>query len=242
MATYISLVNELLRRLNEVTLDIAGDGFDSVRNVQALAKDAINNAIRNIIQTGQEWPFLKTTYTQTLVAGTREYNFPSDYSSADWETFYLKKLSSVDNTPMHLPTISYDEYIQKYRQLDDTGDAAGIAAPNLVYQTNESKFGVTPIPNAAYEVEYVYWSFPSDLSLYNDVAVIPDRFKHVVIDGAMMYMMRFRSNDQSAAIHQQNFENGIRSMRRVLIDEPLNVRSTVLQKSKSSNSIIGSVA
>ena len=242
MATYVALTNELLRRLNEVTLDIAGDGFDSVRNVQALAKDAINNAIRNIIQTGQEWPFLKTTYTQTLTAGTREYSFPSDYSSADWETFYLKKLSSVDNTPMHLPTISYDEYIQKYRQVDDTGDAAGIAAPNLIYQTNESKFGVTPIPNAAYEVEYVYWSFPSDLSLYNDVAVIPDRFKHVVIDGAMMYMMRFRSNDQSAAIHQQNFENGIRSMRRVLIDEPLNVRSTVLQKSKSSNSIIGSVA
>jgi hypothetical protein len=242
MATYVALTNELLRRLNEVTLDIAGDGFDSVRNVQALAKDAVNNAIRNIIQTGQEWPFLKTTYTQTLTAGTREYSFPSDYSSADWETFYLKKLSSVDNTPMHLPTISYDEYIQKYRQVDDTGDAAGIAAPNLIYQTNESKFGVTPIPNAAYEVEYVYWSFPSDLSLYNDVAVIPDRFKHVVIDGAMMYMMRFRSNDQSAAIHQQNFENGIRSMRRVLIDEPLNVRSTVLQKSKSSNSIIGSVA
>jgi hypothetical protein len=242
MATYVALTNELLRRLNEVTLDVAGDGFDSVRNVQALAKDAVNNAIRNIIQTGQEWPFLKTTYTQTLTAGTREYSFPSDYSSADWETFYLKKLSSVDNTPMHLPTISYDEYIQKYRQVDDTGDATGIAAPNLVYQTNESKFGVTPIPNAAYEVEYVYWSFPSDLSLYNDVAIIPERFKHVVIDGAMMYMMRFRSNDQSAAIHQQNFENGIRSMRRVLIDEPLNVRSTVLQKSKSSNSIIGSVA
>ena len=236
MATYVALTNELLRRLNEVTLDIAGDGFDSVRNVQALAKDAINNSIRNIIQTGQEWPFLKTTYTQTLTAGTREYSFPSDYSSADWETFYLKKLSSVNNTPMHLPTITYDEYIQKHRQLDDTGDATGIAAPRLIYQTNESKFGVTPIPNAAYEVEYVYWSYPVDLTVYNDIAVIPDRFKHVIIDGAMMYMMRFRSNDQSAALHQQNFEEGIKSMRRVLIDEPLTVRSTVIQKVKTSNS------
>jgi len=242
MATYVALTNELLRRLNEVTLDTAGDGFDTVRNVQALAKDAINNSIRNIIQTGQEWPFLKTTYTQTLTAGTKEYDFPSDYSSADWETFYLKKLVSVDNTPMHLPTITYDEYIQKYRQLDDTGDAAGIAAPNLVYQTNESKFGVTPIPNAAYEVEYVYWSYPTDLSLYDDVAVVPDRFKHVIIDGAMMYMMRFRSNDQSAAIHQQNFENGIKSMRRVLIDEPLTVRSTVLQRSPIASATAGRVA
>ena len=236
MATYVALTNELLRRLNEVTLDTAGDNFDTVRNVQALAKDAINNSIRNIIQTGQEWPFLKTTYTQTLTAGTREYSFPSDYSSADWETFYLKKLSLVNNTPMHLPTITYDEYIQKHRQVDDTGNAAGIAAPRLIYQTNESKFGVTPIPNAAYEVEYVYWSYPVDLTVYNDIAVIPDRFKHVIIDGAMMYMMRFRSNDQSAALHQQNFEEGIKSMRRVLIDEPLTVRSTVIQKVKTSNS------
>ena len=59
MATYVALVNELLRRLNEVTLDAAGDGFDSVRNVQALAKDAINNSIRNILQTGQSGLFLK---------------------------------------------------------------------------------------------------------------------------------------------------------------------------------------
>ena len=55
MATYVTLVNELLRRMNEVTLDIAGDGFDSVRNVQALAKDAVNSSIRLILQDGQEW-------------------------------------------------------------------------------------------------------------------------------------------------------------------------------------------
>jgi hypothetical protein len=46
----------------------------------------------------------------------------------------------------------------------------------------------------------------------------------------MMYMMRFRSNDQSAAIHQQNFQQGIRTMRRVVIDEPLKVRSTMIER------------
>ena len=241
MATYITLVNQLLRRLNEVTLDTAGDGFDTVRNVQALAKDAINNSIRNIIQTGQEFPFLKTTYTQTLAAGTRQYDFPADYSGADWETFYIKKLTSVDNTPMHLPSITYDEYIQRYRHFDDTGDSTGISAPTLIYQTNEEKFGVTPIPDQAYEIEYVYFKFPSDLALFNDTCIIPDRFNHVVIDGAMMYMMRFRSNEQSAAMHQQNFEDGIKSMRRVLIDEHLRVRSTVVDRINSSNQVLGRV-
>lgn len=241
MATYVDLTNQLLRRLNEVTLDAAGDGFTTVRNVQALAKDAINNSIRNIIQTGQEFPFLKTTYTQTLTAGTRQYAFPADYSSADWETFYIKKLTSVDNTPMHLPSITYDEYIQKYRHFDDTGEATGISAPTLIYQTNEEKFGVTPIPDNSYEVEYIYWSFPADLVQYNDTTSVPDRFNHVIIDGAMMYMMRFRSNEQSAAMHQQNFEDGIKAMRRVLVDEHLRIRSTVVDRVNSSNQVLGRV-
>ena len=241
MATYVTLVNELLRRLNEVTLDTAGDGFTAVRNVQALAKDAVNNSIRNILQTGQEWPFLKTTQTQTLAAGTRQYDFPADYSRTDWQTFYIKKLTSVDNTPMHLPSITYDEYIQRYRHFDDTGDATGISAPTLVYQTNEAKFGVTPIPDNTYEVEYIYYKFPTDLTVFSDVAIIPDRFKHVLIDGAMMYMMRFRSNEQSAAMHQANFDMGIKSMRRILIDEPLRVRSTVVDRINSSNQVLGRV-
>jgi len=236
MATYVSLTNELLRRLNEVTLDTAGDGFDSVRNVQALAKDAVNSSIRLILQTGQEWPFLKTTYTQTLSVGTRQYNFPADYSSADWDTFYLKKLTSENNSPTNLNVISYEQYIKNVRSSDDSGDQVnGDGPPVLVYQTLGESFGVSPIPDAAYEVEYVYWSFPADLTAYNDVSVIPDRFNHVVIEGAMMFMMRFRSNEQSAAMHQNNFEDGIKSMRRVLMDDPLSVRSTVLSRSGTSS-------
>jgi len=242
MATYVTLVNELLRRLNEVTLDTAGDGFDTVRNVQALAKDAINNSIRNILQTGQEWPFLKVTYTQTLTAGTRLYDFPADFASVDWDTFYIKQLSSTSNTPSFLPTVSFEEYTQRYRGLDDQADSgSGISAPQRVYQTYESKFGVTPVPDNAYEIEYVYWKFPADLVLFNDTCLIPDRFNHVLIDGAMMYMMRFRSNDQSAAIHQQNFDNGIRSMRRILMDDPLDIRSTVVQRNKSFSNTISSI-
>ena len=242
MATYVTLVNELLRRLNEVTLDTAGDGFDTVRNVQALAKDAINNSIRNILQTGQEWPFLKVTYTQTLTAGTRLYDFPADFASVDWDTFYIKQLSSTSNTPSFLPTISFEEYTQRYRGLDDQADSgSGISAPQRIYQTYENKFGVTPVPNDAYEIEYVYWTFPADLSAYDDVAVIPDRFNHVIIDGAMMYMMRFRSNDQSAALHQQSLQEGIRSMRRILMDDPLDIRSTVIQRNKSFSNTMSTI-
>lgn len=223
--TYLNLTNELLRRMNEVTIDQAD--FGTVRNVQALAKDAVNSSIRKIIQSAQEWPFTLTTYEQTLAAGTRTYDFPADVSSVDWESFYINKLAAKGNTPAKLPVLTYPEYLDGYRSSDDINDSgSGINVPVRIYQTQEEKFGVTPVPDDAYVIEYKYWSFPSSLSLYDDACVIPSRFDHVIIDGAMMYMMRFRSNDQSSQLHQNDFIEGIKMMRRVLVDDPISMRST----------------
>lgn len=231
MSTYVQLVNKVLIRLNDVTVDPAGDGFDTLRNVQQLVKTSVNDSIRTILQIGQELPFLKTTYTQVLTPDVREYNFPSDYSSADYDSFYLKKLSSADNTPSYLPVITYEDYVKNFRALDDEGNSS---IPKYAYQTYTSAFGVTPPPKEAYEIEYTYWKFPTELSLFNDECAIPSRFDNVIVDGAMMYMMRFRSNDQSAAMHQQTFREGINRMKRVLIDEPLRVRSTVIEGSTNA--------
>jgi hypothetical protein len=225
MSNYITLVNLLLTRLNEVPLDSGGDGFESVRGVQALAKNAINNSLRQIYQEAQEWPFLKNTYTQTLTVGTKEYSYPSNYSSAEMNTFYLKKTTALDNQPSALSTIEYEEYVKNYRTLDDNGQ---VGPPKLIYQTFGSTFGVSPTPDKAYEVEYIYWSVPDSLSVYTDSCVIPSRFDHIIVDGAMMYLMRFRSNDQSAEMHRASFEDGIKAMRRVLLDDPTHMRSTVI--------------
>ena len=236
--TYISLCNELLRRINEVTFATSGDGFSTAKNIQAIAKDAVNNAIREILQDGHQFPFLKTTTTQTMTAGTGTYDFPSDLASVDWDTFYIKELTSASNTPMSLPTISFDVYTQKYRAVEDAAGTSGRAAPTLIYQTAEEKFGVYPLPDAAYVIEYVYYKFPDDLSAFGDTMIIPDRFKYIIIDGAMVYMMRFRSNEQSAQIHQQKFTQCIKSMRRLLLDDPISIRSTMITRPHYSTDVI----
>jgi hypothetical protein len=231
MATFINLTNELLRRLNEV--QITESEFTSVKNVQALAKDAINSATRQMLQDAQEWPFLLTTTTQTLAAGTGTYDFPADYSKADWDTFYIRQLTSENNTPKKLRLTTFDQYISYYKPLEDLGGESSRSDPDLVYMTLEEKFGVHPIPDAAYVIEYRYFKFPADLTESSDVSVVPDRFKHVLIDGAMMYMMLFRSNEQSAAMHSQKFEQGIDMMRRLLLDYPVNVISTMINRPTS---------
>lgn len=237
MSTYVTLVNQLLRRLNEVALDTAGDGFTTVKGVQALAKDSINNSIRHILQNGHEFPFLKTTYSHTLTALQREYSFQSDFSTVDWDSFFLKVHVTDSNEPRLLKPISYEEYLQSHRAKDET-DTTG-AAPLFVYQTYEEKFGISPPPKTDYVVEYVYFSYPNDLSAYTDVAITPSRFDHIVVDGAMMYMMRFRSNDNQAQLHQVNFEKGIKAMRNLLMDDELRVRSTVLESSNLSSGFSG---
>lgn len=237
--TYLSLTNELLRRLNEVTID--QNDFANVRNVQALAKDAINSSVRRILQSAQEWPFTLTTYTETLVTGTSVYAFPSNVSSVDWESFYIKQLASKSNQPRKLKVVPYPEYLERYRYIDETAESGDYDAPSIVYQTQEEKFGVHPLPDDAYEIEYKYWLYPTDLVLFDDIVVIPNRFRHVIIDGAMMYMMRFRSNEQSAVIHQQEFDDGIRMMRRLLNDDNLYVRSTYISNAGFTSTSLGPI-
>jgi len=236
MATYLEITNELLRRLNEVTID--QEDFATVRNIQALAKDSVNASIRGILQSAQEWPFTLQTEVQTLTAGTKEYSFPADTSSVDWDTFYVKRLDDESNYPRKLDAISYTEYLERFRPQDDVNDDVGYGVPIRVYQTQDLKFGVTPIPDKSYEIEFKYWAFPADLNLFSDTTIIPDRFRHVIIDGAMAYMMRFRSNEQSAAIHQNNYSEGIRMMRRLLTDDPIDMRSTYIVPNVYSRAFI----
>ena len=228
MSTYISLTNELLRRMGEVVMD--STEFDNARNIQALAKNAINSSIRELMHSAQEWPFSLSTQTQTLTVGTGTYSFPTDTSTVDWDSFYLKKLTAANNQPSRLTVLTYTDYLNNHRPQEDTNGTGGYGPAIAVYQTQESKFGVTPKPDQAYEIEYKYWSFPAALSADTDVAIIPDRFNGVLLDGAMFNMLMFRSNEQGATIFKEKFDIGIRTMRRLLLDEPLYMRSTMIVK------------
>tara|TARA_R110000796_G_scaffold238026_1_gene358254 strand:- start:1693 stop:2403 length:711 start_codon:yes stop_codon:yes gene_type:complete len=230
MATYLELTNELLRRLNEVQMD--SSEFDTVKNVQSLAKDTINSSVREILQDAQEWPFTLVTYEQALSAGTGTYAFPADFSKADWDTFYLT--TTNNSSPRLLSTLSYEDYIKNYRPENDGAGAGGYDKPTNVYTTQEDKFGVTPVPDVAYKIEYRYWKFPADLTNGDDVCIIPDRFKHVVLDGAMMYMMHFRSNEQSAQIHSAKFAAGINIMRRLIVDSKDYLTSTYISSNNNT--------
>ena len=67
---------------------------------------------------------------------------------------------------------------------------------------------------------------PVDLILDTDVPTIPERFRHVIIDGAMHYAYMFRDNIEMAALSQNKFDQGIKQMRTVTVNENVYMRAS----------------
>ena len=97
-----------------------------------------------------------------------------------------------------------------------------------MFQAPNEEFGVVPPPNKAYTIVYEYYRIPVDLENATDVSSVPERFAHVIADGAMHYAYLFRGNSQDALIAKEKFEEGIKSMRSTLINRYDYVRSTVI--------------
>jgi len=88
----------------------------------------------------------------------------------------------------------------------------------------------------------VYKRQPVDLDLYDDVPIIPERFKHIIVDGAMHYAYLFRGNTQDSLVMKERFEEGIKNMRSMLINRYHYVRSGMIVRSGTSNNVVSRLA
>jgi hypothetical protein len=229
---YLDLVNEVNRRLNEVELTSAN--FASSVGFYAHNKDAVNAAIRDINHTHYEWPFNHVLAEETLTAGTIRYAFPSDCNTIDFDTFRIEENATFGNATTKLTVLSYEDYLNKYIDHEYTTDSSKREVPSFVFHAPSLEYGVVPAPNNAYTVFYEYYRVPVDLSSYSDVPSIPERFRHVIIDGAMAYAYMFRSNEQSAVMSKNKFDEGIKRMRSMLVNRYSYVRSGMINTTQAS--------
>ena len=219
---FLELVNEVNRRLNEV--ELTSSNFASASGFYAHAKDSVNASIRHINQSEFKWPFNHVEQTDTLSSNVTRYAFPNDCKIIDFDTFRIKEDSALGNSTIKLGVLAYEEYLSKYVDQEySTTKRQGV--PRMVAHAPSFEYVLTPEPNAAYEVVYEYYRFPVDLELYDDVPSIPERFKHVIVDGAMHYAYLFRGNTQDALIMKEKFEEGIKHMRSLLINRTYYLRS-----------------
>jgi|TARA_R110000823_G_scaffold3236_1_gene12545 hypothetical protein len=222
--TFLTLVNDTIRRLNEVELSAAD--FTSVIGFRSQVKDAVNASLHEISQREYYFPFNHTTGSLTLVSGTGTYTLATTLKIADWNSFRINYDSVNDFAARKLKQINYDTFLSRYFERDSEATSGDYDQPIYVYRTPDDKAGFTPIPNAAYSVSYDYYAYHTDLSASTDVMTIPDAFKHVIIDGALYHCYMFRDNSQQAALVKQKFDLGIDHMRSILINRFTEVRDT----------------
>jgi hypothetical protein len=221
---FLSLVNDINRRLNEVELTSAN--FDSAIGYYASAKDAVNSAIRHINFDQFEWPFNHVTQEETLTEGVTRYQLPSDLKTVDMDSFRIRKNTTFNNQTVKLQILSYEEYLDKYVDQEYNSGATN-ELPRYVFRTPDMGFGVSPSPSENYEIIYEYYSIPVDLVSATDVPTVPEVFRHVINDGAMYYTYLFRSDIEAAQLTLQKFQQGVNNMRSVYINRYEYVRSTM---------------
>jgi len=206
-STYLDLTNRVLRRLNEV--EISSSEFASVRGVHAMAKDAVLDVVREINSQKFEWPFNLAVGSQTLTVADEDYDWPADFRSADWNSFYIENDGTLNTATRQLGEISKDEYFRLYRDADLDSGATGRGLPQFVFDLGDGGYGVSPSPDRAYILKFRYFINTIDLVTYDDTTTIPTEYDHVVTDGAMKHLYQFMDNPERAAKATQDFNRGL---------------------------------
>ena len=97
-STYLTLVNNVLRDMNEV--ELTSSNFASSRGVQTTVKDYINRAISDILNSELNWPFTRAEGAVDAIAGKQLYSFASIASTLkyiDYDNIFLMPKDYITN-------------------------------------------------------------------------------------------------------------------------------------------------
>ena len=227
---FLGLVNDINRKLNEV--ELTSSNFDSARGFYSHAKDAVNAAIQDINQLEFQWHWNHTTQTTTLTAGTSRYNYPANAKVIDFDSFRIRKNTTFNNETVKLKVLTYEDYLEKFVDQEYNNDTSLRDIPSLIVQAPNRQFILVQTPKEAYELTYEYYTVTTDLSAYSDAPLIPEMYRHVIVEGATYYAYMFRGNTQDATVAKAKFEQNLKHMRIMLINRTEYVRSTMLPQNK----------
>ena len=236
---YIGLVNDVNRRLNEV--ELTSTNFLTATGEYSMIKDAVNASLRYINQHEYEWPYNHVEEEEVLTAGLVRYAFPSDAKTIDFDSFRIKRDDTLGNATIKLKSLSYEEYLENYVDIEYNTSTGIRQLPGFVVKTPSQEYAIVQPTDKAYTIVYEYYRLPVDLINSTDVPTIPEQFRYVIVDGAMHFAYLFRGEGQEAAIVQQRFEQEIKQMRSIYINRYQYVRSTVLTNTLATNTRVTTV-
>lgn len=228
--TYLDIVNAVLRDTNEVPL--TAQQFPNARGFHAFIKEAVNRGLMDIVNYTTEWTWLAnvpmdmsvSAHSNEIETERRKaiYEFPEDVMEVDWDTFVLTDMRGHETKPLR--PISYEEWA-RYGHADVLSNrtSADLGVPEVIYKTKDGRgFGVSPVPDKAYRIQYISWHSPQLLVNPTDPLPFPDRFYTVLVHRARYYAWMFRENIDQARLARGDYDAGIAQMKRALVKPVFN--------------------
>ena len=151
----------------------------------------------------REGAILDTTFTAT--AQTSYVYVESD--GVQLEVDYVR-VSREDVTTRKIRYISYDDYLQRFKEQDDRNSSGHHGMPQYVYRKPDyTSFGLTPIPDKNdYLISYDYYTTHTDLSAHGDNMALPDRFSPLIVDRSKYYVYMLRSDPDHANLSNRDYQ------------------------------------
>ena len=197
-------------KLQVRVLDVNSSGTGLIVRVGTSAGGTQNlNTTLTVSDFGQG-AILNTRFTATA---TSSFIY-LEASGVQLDVDYVR-CSRSDVTRQKVLYISYDDYLQNYKSIDDRNDSDVFGTPAKVYiLPNFTAFGVTPIPSDdELTLSYNYYTTHTDLSAHGDNMSLPDRFSGLITDRAKYYTYMLRSDPQHAQLADRDYQRKLRLLK-----------------------------
>ena len=205
----ISTTKNKSYRVQVRVFDSSSGGSSLAIKIGTSAHDTTNLSETLTVSNYGESKVLDTTFSAT-VATTYITIINSDENNLDVDYVRIS-----ENIPVKkLRYITYDNWNRMYLERDLANDSSAYGTPDIVYPTQNKKFGLTPVPDKSnYTIQYEYWKVHTDLSAHGDTMDLDDRFKDVIINKAKYYAHILRSDLQSAQLADREYKETLKIMR-----------------------------
>ena len=217
-------------------LDVNSSGTGLIVRVGTSAGGTQNLSTTLTVSNFGQGAILNTRFTATA---TSSFIYV-EASGVQLDVDYVR-CSRSDITRQKVLYISYDDYLQNYKSIDDRNDSDVYGTPAKVYiLPNFTAFGVTPIPSDdELTLSYNYYTTHTDLSAHGDNMSLPDRFSGLITDRAKYYTYMLRSDPQHAQLADRDFQRKLRLLKTDYATKADYMRSDVIAESISTS--IGTV-
>jgi hypothetical protein len=182
--------------LSQLVTDVRGK-LDDTNFSSTLIKDFINDTQRYIVNK-HHFKFMEDTYTQVLTIDDYEYALGADVEVIESLRITSPSGKEVDITDGYLTYIEFDQKHPLPSEDDsNTPDS---------WTIREDQLFLYPKPDAAYTLTIRYQKKPTTLSSDSDVPEVPERFKELLVLGALVRAHKYNDNYDIAQAEQATLD------------------------------------